>query len=253
MTLLASREVITLYDLEQHLCQLLGVESYDRLQLGPLLRAPIIIQHFNPPASLLKVPKVSCPSTCDVPDCLSATPCLCCGACMHDLLPRQETKLTVQSVQIMYSNVVEAVRRLVTPKNLQVQPHAVLQWLTREFDVEMPQVFSTPHEASSVSTPSVSSVHAEHLQQVFAYPEDYHSYLQDLCVKVDSTEGIVQLVTEIQREEQLIANHIKQKTVKAAQQEAERKQVKYIIEPSCLVHSKYAIKTCIHWWSYHLC
>ena len=54
----AFREVITLYDLEQHLCQLLRVESYDRLQLGPLLRAPIIVQHFNPPSSLLKVPKV---------------------------------------------------------------------------------------------------------------------------------------------------------------------------------------------------
>ena len=40
----------------------------------------------------------------------------------------------------MYSNVVEGVKRLVS-LNPQVQPHAVLQWLTREFDVEMPQVF----------------------------------------------------------------------------------------------------------------
>ena len=52
------REVITLYDLEQHLCHRLQVDSYDHLQLGPLLRAPIIVQHFSPPASLLKFPKV---------------------------------------------------------------------------------------------------------------------------------------------------------------------------------------------------
>lgn len=40
----------------------------------------------------------------------------------------------------MYSDVVEGVKRLVSLKNSQVQPHAVLQWLTREFDVNMPQV-----------------------------------------------------------------------------------------------------------------
>ena len=45
-------------------------------------------------------------------------------------------------MQIMYSNVVEGVKRLTSLKNPQVQPHAVLQWLTREFDVEMPQVFT---------------------------------------------------------------------------------------------------------------
>ena len=43
-------------------------------------------------------------------------------------------------MQIMYSNVVKGVKRLVSLKNPQVQPHAVLQWLTRVFDVEMPQV-----------------------------------------------------------------------------------------------------------------
>ena len=48
----------------------------------------------------------------------------------------------VAFMQIMYSNVVEGVKRLVSLKNPQVQPHAVLQWLTREFDVEMPQVFT---------------------------------------------------------------------------------------------------------------
>ena len=53
------REVVTLYDLEQYLCQLLRVDAYERLQMGPLLRAPVVVQHFSPPANLLKVPKVA--------------------------------------------------------------------------------------------------------------------------------------------------------------------------------------------------
>ena len=52
--------------------------------------------------------------------------------------------------------------------------------------------------------------------------------LQDLCVKVDSTEGIVQLVNEIQREEELIAKAIKQKKVKESQQEADIMQVRLV-------------------------
>lgn len=38
---------------------MLRVDSYERLQMGPLLRAPVVIQHFSPPANLLKVPKVA--------------------------------------------------------------------------------------------------------------------------------------------------------------------------------------------------
>lgn len=52
--------------------------------------------------------------------------------------------------------------------------------------------------------------------------------LQDLCVKVESTEGIVQLVNEIQRDEELISKAIKQKKVKESQQEAERMQARTI-------------------------
>ena len=49
--------------------------------------------------------------------------------------------------------------------------------------------------------------------------------LQDLCVKVDSTEAIVLLVLEIQREEELISQAIKQKKAKEVQQEVQRMQV----------------------------
>ena len=49
--------------------------------------------------------------------------------------------------------------------------------------------------------------------------------LQDLCVKIDSTEGIVLLVLEIQREEELIAQAIKEKKVKQVQQELHKMQV----------------------------
>lgn len=141
VTFAVFREVITLYDLEQHLCQLLRVESYDRLQLGPLLRAPIIVQHFNPPSSLLKVPKVLIFSGSSFMfhfqyDCS----CMACTSNLSFLHQKFNVDRQFAVLQIMYSNVVEAVKHLVTPKNSQVQPHAVLQWLTREFDVEMPQV-----------------------------------------------------------------------------------------------------------------
>ncbi|KAL3160999.1 hypothetical protein ABBQ38_009386 [Trebouxia sp. C0009 RCD-2024] len=139
---IGTREVVTLYDLEQYLCQMLRVDSYERLQMGPLLRAPVVIQHFSPPANLLKVPKIT------------------------------------------YTNVVEAVKRLVTPNNPQVQPHAVLQWLTRQFDVEMPQ---------------------------------------DLCIKIDYTEGLVLIVTEIQQEEERLVKTIKQKKMKEYKQSVEHR------------------------------
>lgn len=43
-------------------------------------------------------------------------------------------------LQVTLSDVVNAVKHLLTHKNPQVQPHAVLQWLTRKFDVDMPRV-----------------------------------------------------------------------------------------------------------------
>lgn len=50
--------------------------------------------------------------------------------------------------------------------------------------------------------------------------------LQDLCVKIDSTEGIVLLVLEIKREEELIAQALKEKKVKQVQQELQKMQVR---------------------------
>lgn len=47
-------------------------------------------------------------------------------------------------------------------------------------------------------------------------------WLQELCVKIDSTDSIVLLVLEIQREEELIAQAIKDKMAKQTQQELQR-------------------------------
>ena len=49
-------------------------------------------------------------------------------------------KRVLKCLQVTLGDVVNAVKHLVTLKNPQVQPHAVLQWLTREFDVDMPRV-----------------------------------------------------------------------------------------------------------------
>lgn len=49
------------------------------------------------------------------------------------------------------------------------------------------------------------------------------SLLQDLCVKVDSTEGIVQLVTGIQQEEERIVKTIKERTLKEYTQTVEHR------------------------------
>ena len=44
------------------------------------------------------------------------------------------------TLQVSLSDVIIAVERLLTPKNPQVQAHAILQYLTREFEYSMPQV-----------------------------------------------------------------------------------------------------------------
>lgn len=121
----------------------------------------------------------------------------------------------------MYSDVVEGVKRLVSLKNPQVQPHAVLQWLTREFEVNMPQV--PAQQFCNVSKC------AQHLGicksctcaiRMCAY--QLFDWLQELCVKIDSTDSIVLLVLEIQREEELIGQAIKDKMAKQTQQELQR-------------------------------
>ena len=55
---LLCREIMTLYDLEQQLCLALSVSEFSQLQLGPLLRNPVIIQHFKPPQDRVVIPKV---------------------------------------------------------------------------------------------------------------------------------------------------------------------------------------------------
>ena len=64
----------------------------------------------------------------------------------------------------------------------------------------------------------------------YVLPECAHTpivhLLQDLCVKIDSTEGMVLLVLEIQGEEELIAQAIKEKKVKQVQQELQKMQVR---------------------------
>jgi len=52
------REVTTLYDLQEQLCQDLKVSNFSQLELGPLLRNPVIIQSFKPPADRVEVLKV---------------------------------------------------------------------------------------------------------------------------------------------------------------------------------------------------
>ncbi|DBA85049.1 TPA: hypothetical protein ACH3X2_005780 [Trebouxia sp. C0005] len=140
-TFLSTRPVTTLYDLQQQLCLALKVSDFSHLELGPLLRNPVIIQSFKPPADRVEVPKVT------------------------------------------LSDVVNAVKHLLTHKNPQVQPHAVLQWLTRKFDVDMPR---------------------------------------DLCVKVESTAGLVMLVSDHQRDEELVNRAVKEKLLMAVHKDASK-------------------------------
>ena len=67
--------------------------------------------------------------------------------------------------------------------------------------------------------------------------------LQDLCVKIDSTEGIVLLVLEIQREEELIAQAIKEKKVKQVQQELQKMQVQQELQKMQVSYSS-SVVTC---------
>ena len=52
------RQVTTLYDLQEQLCLDLKVSDFSQLELGPLLRNPVIIQSFKPPADRVEVLKV---------------------------------------------------------------------------------------------------------------------------------------------------------------------------------------------------
>ena len=48
----------TLYDLELSLVKRESVATFEELVLGPLLKHPLVIQHFNPPPHLRYIPKV---------------------------------------------------------------------------------------------------------------------------------------------------------------------------------------------------
>lgn len=57
----ACRSVCTLYDLERFLAQQCGnVASYNDLMLGPLLANDLVRANFNPPGTLVDIPKVWC-------------------------------------------------------------------------------------------------------------------------------------------------------------------------------------------------
>ena len=52
-----------------------------------------------------------------------------------------------------------------------------------------------------------------------------HDTLQDLCVKVESTDSIVKLVTDIQQEEDVIVKAVRDKMLREVQQKASKNQV----------------------------
>ena len=52
-----------------------------------------------------------------------------------------------------------------------------------------------------------------------------HHALQDLCVKVEFTEGIVRLVTDIQREEELATRAAREKMLQEVHQNASKLEV----------------------------
>jgi hypothetical protein len=56
--LMLFREIATLADLEAYLCCSLKVEAFNELQMGPLLRHPLIIANIKPPATVVEVPQV---------------------------------------------------------------------------------------------------------------------------------------------------------------------------------------------------
>lgn len=66
-------------------------------------------------------------------------------------------------MQVTFSDVVNAVMHLITPKNPQVQPHSVMQWLTREFDKDMPQVGFSPDYFTDNLLLSSSAVQQHHI------------------------------------------------------------------------------------------
>ena len=140
---------------------------------------------------------------------------------MTSSTPYSKCVTSVASPQIMYSDVVEGVKRLVSLKNSQVQPHAVLQWLTREFEVNMPQV--PTQQFHNVSKCAQHCCFCQNYTcAIRMCTHQLFDWLQELCVKIDSTDSIVLLVLEIQREEELISQAIKDKMAKQTQQELQR-------------------------------
>jgi hypothetical protein len=55
---LPCRDIATLADLEAYLCCSLKVQGFNELQMGPLLRNPLVVANFKPPATVVEVPQV---------------------------------------------------------------------------------------------------------------------------------------------------------------------------------------------------
>ncbi len=45
--------------MERELCATKGVESFDALGVGPLLKNPLIIKYFQPPPTLVSIPEIT--------------------------------------------------------------------------------------------------------------------------------------------------------------------------------------------------
>ena len=56
--------------------------------------------------------------------------------------------------------------------------------------------------------------------------------LQDLCVRLESTEGIVKVITDIEREADLVVKDLKDKRLRAAKEETSRNAIKTSVHRS---------------------
>ena len=56
--------------------------------------------------------------------------------------------------------------------------------------------------------------------------------LQDLCVRLESTEGIVKVITDIEREADLVVKDIKDKRLRGAKEDTSRNAIKTSVHSS---------------------
>ena len=65
-TYVQCRAIGTLKDLEGDLAEAQEVSSFDKLRLGPLLRHPLVLKHFQPAAAVREVPNRARPASNNV-------------------------------------------------------------------------------------------------------------------------------------------------------------------------------------------